>query len=987
MTMKTTITAAVIAACTLSACVTRSELRDVDGNAVTAKTKFGTVDGETGTVGDLLDVGGFATAKDVGDGMTALSNNLTRAISEATPVDYTNVAQMASNAAPATASAATGATNYTDSAVAKVKKETRGLLDLSVYEERVATNGEVVVAAIVPVATNSLVTSVKLDQLAAGLVPNTRTVNKKPLSEDVELTAADFGSATTNALSKEATARENADKTLRESITTVSTNLASHVETKSGNPHGVTASDVGVGLTNDTIYVDGAAITPLTEHQSLAGYATEEFVSAATNSLATAKRDKTDLAVYKRTITGNVVANVLWASTESMTGGDMTLTPWESQVDASGNGYVRFRTDFLPTPEDTTKVWSEHYAAVTLSFSAWACVAVELYYRRSYVEYDDSGMSWGRFYEWSQTLDLSDFYYDAYGNYSGDFWLDEKNTQTPEQVVFRTHFSFSTDVYKPTGAAFVTTGDGYATEKWVTDKGYLVPTNLAKAETDPVFNSWKDAHFLELGYGADTQGLRNMGPIAIGALSSSVNGTAIGYRAVVSNDWGVAVGQNSAAAAGAVVVGANCSATGRNAVSLNGKDASGEAAVAVGSKSVAAGTNAVAVGASAIATNTHAQAMTAIGNGAVVHGNNGVAIGKGAAVKGYSATSKDTRYADCTAVGSGASTKYGLSTAVGANATADGRGGVASTYGHGMATAVGYNASASGHNSTAVGYNATAACRGSATYYRFGFTTAVGTSSLATNSSSTAVGSAAKAEGSSSTAVGSAAKAEGSCSAAVGYGAKAVGDYAVAIGDAATGLPIVFDVWTNKTTTVTEVALEDGSVSNAVVEVTEIVTNSSATAVGYANAAGVHSLALGYMAYAPTEAMGLAYTPDRIYLCSSNTSSNAGSTAKSLRSYLDERVAWGSLTNEVNALTASAITPTNATFSNAVLAVGLNVDTNAVAAINELLTDGAKLPTGGVATVGGLLAALAAGLAALKKKTATIETKVDAANAALEEVA
>ena len=81
---------------------------------------------------------------------------------------------------------------------------------------------------------------------------------------------------------------------------------------------------------------------------------------------------------------------------------------------------------------------------------------------------------------------------------------------------------------------------------------------------------------------------------------------------------------------------------------------------------------------------------------------------------------------------------------------------------------------------------------------------------------------------------------------------------------------------------------------------------------------------------------------------------------------------------------ADAISASDATFSNAVLAVGLNIDTNTLAAINELSTIDYTTPA---TTVGALLAALAAGLAALKKKTTTIETKVDAANTALEEVA
>lgn len=66
------------------------------------------------------------------------------------------------------------------------------------------------------------------------------------------------------------------------------------------------------------------------------------------------------------------------------------------------------------------------------------------------------------------------------------------------------------------------------------------------------------------------------------------------------------------------------------------------------------------------------------------------------------------------------------------------------------------------------------------------------------------------------------------------------------------------------------------------------------------------------------------------------------------------------------------ISATNPSFSNAVLAVGLGVDTNTVAAINALVEAGDELPIGGAATVGGLLLALAAAVAALKR------TKADA---------
>ena len=77
-------------------------------------------------------------------------------------------------------------------------------------------------------------------------------------------------------------------------------------------------------------------------------------------------------------------------------------------------------------------------------------------------------------------------------------------------------------------------------------------------------------------------------------------------------------------------------------------------------------------------------------------------------------------------------------------------------------------------------------------------------------------------------------------------------------------------------------------------------------------------------------------------------------------------------TNYTDFAIGSAIAPANPTFSNAVLSVGLGIDTNTVAAINALVEAGDELPIGGAATVGGLLLALAAAVAALKR------TKADA---------
>ena len=59
-------------------------------------------------------------------------------------------------------------------------------------------------------------------------------------------------------------------------------------------------------------------------------------------------------------------------------------------------------------------------------------------------------------------------------------------------------------------------------------------------------------------------------------------------------------------------------------------------------------------------------------------------------------------------------------------------------------------------------------------------------------------------------------------------------------------------------------------------------------------------------------------------------------------------------------------------FSNAVLAVGLNIDTNSVAVLNEIAATFGGFPVEGTATtVGGLLAALAAAVAWLKRKKIT----------------
>ena len=79
------------------------------------------------------------------------------------------------------------------------------------------------------------------------------------------------------------------------------------------------------------------------------------------------------------------------------------------------------------------------------------------------------------------------------------------------------------------------------------------------------------------------------------------------------------------------------------------------------------------------------------------------------------------------------------------------------------------------------------------------------------------------------------------------------------------------------------------------------------------------------------------------------------------------------------------ISATNPSFSNAVLAVGLNIDTNSVAVLNEIASTFGGFPIEGTATtVGGLLAALAAAIAWLKKNKVGSFASVGGASATVE---
>ena len=74
--------------------------------------------------------------------------------------------------------------------------------------------------------------------------------------------------------------------------------------------------------------------------------------------------------------------------------------------------------------------------------------------------------------------------------------------------------------------------------------------------------------------------------------------------------------------------------------------------------------------------------------------------------------------------------------------------------------------------------------------------------------------------------------------------------------------------------------------------------------------------------------------------------------------------------------TVNLIDASNETFSNAVLSVGIGIDTNTVAAINALVESGDDLPIGGATSVGAILLAIVAAIAALKRRMTAAETSI-----------
>jgi hypothetical protein len=156
-------------------------------------------------------------------------------------------------------------------------------------------------------------------------------------------------------------------------------------------------------------------------------------------------------------------------------------------------------------------------------------------------------------------------------------------------------------------------------------------------------------------------------------------------------------------------------------------------------------------------------------------------------------------------------------------------------------------------------------------------------------------------------AIGNEAKATQTASVALGNGATASGYSSVALGNGATASGY------------SSVALGSATASgqNAVALGSATASGQNAVALGLsANAEGMNSAAIGYRAYAPAYSLGLSYDPAHVYLCSTNTATAPGSTARSLQSYLDERATTNALAAVSNAI--PVISATDETFSNAV---------------------------------------------------------------------
>ena len=219
------------AVCSAAFCVFGA-LKDANGNAVTEKTPFGDVDGETGTVGDLVRAGGAAATNEIPTKVSQLKNDsefitpeqvepsriyrgLARQAEFAVDANFAKYVTWSGVTSKPTTIEGYGITNvYTKAEVdAKgyvTEAVTNGLATTAQLRGEIgaATNGllrtesDPTVPAWAKAAKKPTYTASEVGALVStvthlsGDVPTTRKVNGKALSADVTLGAADVGAYT-----------------------------------------------------------------------------------------------------------------------------------------------------------------------------------------------------------------------------------------------------------------------------------------------------------------------------------------------------------------------------------------------------------------------------------------------------------------------------------------------------------------------------------------------------------------------------------------------------------------------------------------------------------------------------------------------------------------------------------------------------------------------------------------------------------------------
>ena len=136
---------------------------------------------------------------------------------------------------------------------------------------------------------------------------------------------------------------------------------------------------------------------------------------------------------------------------------------------------------------------------------------------------------------------------------------------------------------------------------------------------------------------------------------------------------------------------------------------------------------------------------------------------------------------------------------------------------------------------------------------------------------------------------------------------------------------------------------------------------------------------------------GYVYIDTNVYISTASTGNLFVSSFSNIRQY-DEH--GEPLEDWVKYIVRTLFDANDSDFSNAVLAVGLNIDTNSVAVLNDIAATFGGFPiTGTATTVGGLLAALAAAIAWLKRNKVqtlklgdnSVETSADGGVAKLDD--